>query len=41
MEMAVKNLCEGSQHASGDVHKEEGHERDRTDVYEDTLAQKG
>ena len=38
--MAVKNLCEGSQHASEDVHKE-GHDRDRTDVFEDMLAQKG
>jgi hypothetical protein len=34
MEMAVKNWCEGSQHASEDVHKEEGHDRDM-------LAQKG
>jgi len=25
MEMAVKNWCEGSQHASEYVHKEEGH----------------
>jgi hypothetical protein len=40
MEMAVKNLCEGSQHASEDVHKVEGHDRDRTDVSGDTSAQK-
>lgn len=34
-------MCEGSQLASEHVHKEEGHERDRTDVSEDMLAQKG
>jgi len=39
--MAVKNLCECSQHASEDVHKEEDHDRDRTDEFEDMLAQKG
>lgn len=40
MEMAIKKLCDGSQHESEDVNKEEGHDRDRRDVSEDMLAQK-
>jgi hypothetical protein len=39
MEMAMTNLWECSEHACEDVHKEVGHDRDRTEVSENLLAQ--
>jgi hypothetical protein len=40
MEMTMTNLWEGSKHASEDVYKEDGQDRDRPYVSENLLAQK-